>query len=173
MYIYIYLYIYIEAPTVAPIIGAARRDGSARRPGGAPCTGDTLSGQIRFAARSSLWPLWTSGPDRIAISSGQNTVSSRAYTKSHVNHGTFGGWAVKSWMVLRSPDFLGPIATRPPRSDVFSQSDCDPGPSKCRVFSVRLRPGPLLVTCFLGPVATRNPRRDLFSRSDCNPDPSK
>ena len=127
--VYVYMYIYIEAPTVALIIGAARRDGSARRPGGAPCTGDTLSGQIRFAARSSLWPLWTSGPDSVAISSGQNSGSSRAYTKSRAYHGTLGGWAVRSRMVLRPPDFLGPIATRSPRSDVFPWSDCDPGPS--------------------------------------------
>ena len=120
-----HIYIYIEAPTVAPIIGAARRDGSARRPGGAPCTGDTLSGQIRFAARSSLWPLWTSGPDSVAISSGQNTVSSRAYTKSRVNHGTLGGWTVKSRMVLRSPGFRAPIRT----VNHVTLAALDPGPS--------------------------------------------
>ena len=45
--------------------------------------------------------------------------------------------------------------------------------SKWRVFSVRLRPGPLKVTCFLGPMATCAPGSDVFSRSDCDPGPSK
>ena len=52
---------------------------------------------------------------------------------------------------------LGPIATRTPRSHVFPRSDRDSGPSKWRVFSVRLRPGPLEVLYFLGPIATQGP----------------
>ena len=82
--------------------------------------------------------------------------------------------------------FLDPIATRAPQNDGFSRPDCDPGPSKHNVFSVRWRPGPSGVTrfigptaartfgemCFLGPVATRAPRSDVFPRSDCDPDPS-
>ena len=56
--------------------------------------------------------------------------------------------------------FLDPIATPTPRSDAFSRSDCDPDPSKGRVFSVRLRSGHLEVSHFLGPIAPQAPLGD-------------
>ena len=48
-----------------------------------------------------------------------------------------------------------------------------PRPWSLHVFSARVRPGFLDVTCFLSPMATSAPRSDIFSGSDCDPVPSK